>query len=184
MRSRPTCAAGHCALRLGEVRPAVWLGEASSLWLGAAAPRTRTAGARTQEPWAYALQLGEGAAGLAFDESPSHGWSVRNPFADSEYPFSIRAPARRLGNASWGYWAGCIGGHLGSRCPRLVHRGLTPACSRTGRTSLRSRRPRPSSARRRRRAASAARRRGCGSCRLVAPTSGSASSRGLARTRA
>ena len=61
----------------------------------------------TREPWAYALSLSDGGAPtLAFDATPSPGWSALRPFSTDEYPFSIRAAAHNLPETTWGYWAG------------------------------------------------------------------------------
>ena len=79
----------------------------------------------TREPWAYALALSEGGGGggaptLTFDATPSPGWSVLRPFSTDEYPFSIRAAARKLPETTWGYWAG-------SKITAQPGRRLTPS---------------------------------------------------------
>jgi hypothetical protein len=66
----------------------------------------------TTERWAFALELESSSppssspSSLAFDRTPSAGWSLRMPFDTDEYPFSIRAKARHLNQSAWGYWAG------------------------------------------------------------------------------
>ena len=60
----------------------------------------------TRGHWAYALVLATDGEGLAFDPTPSAGWSLARPFATDQYPFSALASARRLGNGTWGYWEG------------------------------------------------------------------------------
>jgi len=60
----------------------------------------------TNDPWAFALALDAARpeAGLTFDATPSHGWSIARPFDTEAFPFSISARAVPIG--SWGYWKG------------------------------------------------------------------------------
>ena len=59
----------------------------------------------TREAWSFALDLSDLGA-LRFEPLASPGWAQSLPFSTSEYPFSVRVPARLLSNATWGYWRG------------------------------------------------------------------------------
>jgi len=59
----------------------------------------------TREAWSFALDLSDLGA-LRFEPLASPGWAESLPFSTSEYPFSVRVPARLLSNATWGYWRG------------------------------------------------------------------------------
>ena len=63
----------------------------------------------TNEPWAFALELGHtggGEGSVTFDPTPSPGWSAAFPFNTDDYPFSVLAKVRALPETTWGYYGG------------------------------------------------------------------------------